>query len=109
MNPILVFILTKTGVLRWLGNFVASGLVSYGVVQGSEEAQVAGAIVAIMTGLITKLIESIKDRETKKTQRLLDDVTPLRVEVVDDGLAGPKTREAIVTAVKVASNPNRKG
>lgn len=109
MNPILIFILTKTGILRWLGNFIAAGLASYGVVQGNEEAQLAGAIVAVLTGLITKAIESIKDRETKRTQRLLDDVTPNRVEVVDDGLAGPETRAAIVTAVKVASNPNRKG
>jgi len=109
MNWFLVFILTKTGIVRWVGNFLATTLVSYGVVQGSEEAQVAGAIVAILTGILTKAIESLKDRETKKTQRMLDDVTPHCFEVVDDGLAGPKTREAIVTAVKVASNPNRKG
>jgi hypothetical protein len=108
MNVVLVFLLTKTGVIRWVGNFVATWLVSQGLIEGNVEQQVAGAIVAVVTGLITKAIESVKDYETKKTQRTIDAVTPSRVEVKADGLAGPKTRSAILTAVQVAKNPNKR-
>ena len=107
MNAVLVFLLTKTGVIRWIGNFVSAWLVAHGVVEDNAEAQVAGALVAVFTGLLTKVIETIKDHETKKTQKVLDSVSP--VEVKKDGLAGPETRKAIVTAVSVASNPSRKG
>jgi hypothetical protein len=108
MNGVIVFILTKTGIVRWVGNYIATALVGYGIVEGNEQAQVAGAVVAIITGLLTKAIEAIKDRETKKTQRMLDAITPEHIEVKADGLSGPKTRAAI-TAVKIASNPKRKG
>jgi hypothetical protein len=108
MNGVLLFILTKTGIIRWVGNYIATALVGYGIVEGNEQAQVAGAVVAIITGLMTKWIEAIKDRETKKTQRMLDAITPEHIAVKADGLSGPKTRAAI-TAVKIASNPNRKG
>lgn len=96
MNPLLVFILTKTGIIRWLGNFLAASLVSYGVVKGGEEAQIAGATVAIVTGLITMLIEQKKASEVKKMQALLDAVTPAHIKVKTDGLAGPQTRAAVV-------------
>jgi len=105
MNPILIFILTRTGIIRWLGTFVATSLISYGVVEESAKANVAGAVVAIVTGLITMLIEQRKASEVKKTQELLDDLTPASVIVRKDGLSGPGTR----LAVKIASNPNRKG
>jgi hypothetical protein len=100
MNKVLVFILTKTGVIRWIGNFVAAWLVAQGVINDDAQTQVVGAIVAIITGLLNQAVEAIKSHETKKLQRVINANNPDRAVVKRDGLAGPKTRAALMEAIK---------
>lgn len=90
------------------------------IVKETQENLIGEALTALLIGAASLLIEGKKDKETKKTQELIDNNTPEGIEVKQDGLAGPETRRAIlvalppppsapVTSRSVALNPNHKG
>ena len=98
-NKILIFVLTKTGIIRWLANFLAAWMVAKGYVSDDAQTQVIGAVVAIVTGILSKAIEAIKTHETMRTQEVINDNTPMDIVVKQDGYAGPKTRDALRRAL----------
>jgi hypothetical protein len=81
------------------------------VVEESQTNLVGEAITVLLVAGFSMFIEHKKNNETKKTQELIDDLTPEHYEEVKkDGLAGPKTREAIKVATEdVAPEPTIPG
>lgn len=70
------------------------------IVQESPKNLVGEAITLLIVGGLSLFIENRKATEVKKTQELIDDLTPPHYEVKKDGLSGPKTRQAIRVATE---------
>ena len=66
----------------------------------SPKNLVGEAITLLLIGAGSLLIENRKATEVKKTQQLVDNLTPRHVEVIQDGLSGPETRKAIKIATE---------
>lgn len=70
------------------------------IVQESPKNLVGEAITLLIVGGLSLFIENRKATEVKKTQELIDELTPPHYEVKKDGLSGPKTRQAIRVATE---------
>ena len=70
------------------------------IVEESPKNLVGEAVTLLLIGAGSLFIENRKATEVKKTQELIDDLTPPHYEVKKDGLSGPKTRQAIRVATE---------
>ena len=70
------------------------------IVKESPKNLIGEALTILLVGGLSLLIENRKAKEVIKTQELIDDLTPHDYEVKKDGLAGPKTRQAIRVAAE---------
>lgn len=95
MNKILVWIISKTGLIRGLAVAITGFLVGAGIVTGDDEAQVIAAMVLILTGLVSWLVEQRKATHVKDFQK----INGLKA----DGYFGPET-DAVARSGKGASN-----
>jgi hypothetical protein len=119
MRPFLVWLLTKTMIPRAIGMAIAGLLLTWGllsdkpveremwsesgekiIVKESPSNLVGEAITVLLVGGLSLFIEHRKSSEVVKTQELIDDLTPPHYEIKKDGLAGPKTRQAIRVAAE---------
>ena len=119
MSEWLIWLLTRTMIPRAIAMAIAGLFVTWGVLSDEptqremwdangnkiivEETQknlVGEAIALLIVGGLSLFIENRKATEVKKTQKLLDKLTPAHTEVIQDGLAGPETRKAIKLATE---------
>jgi hypothetical protein len=119
MSKWLIWLLTRTMIPRALGMAIAGLLLTWGlisetpvrremvnekgekvIVEESQKNLWGEAITVLLIGIGSLFIEQKKAVEVKKTQSLIDSLTPPHYEVKKDGLAGPKTRQAIRVATE---------
>lgn len=115
----LIWLLTRTMIPRALGMAIAGALLAWGwisdkpvrremidkdgekvIVEESQQNLWGEAITILIIGVGSLFIEQRKATEVKQTQQLVDSLTPPHYEVKIDGLAGPKTRDAIKLAAE---------
>ena len=104
MNEVVIYILTKTTIVRCTADLVAVGIVAYGIVRGNQNALIMAAVLALLSGMFTKWIEYRKDIETMKMQEVLNENAPTVPDTKVDGLAGPETRITLIKAITAAGD-----
>lgn len=84
-------------------------LVGYGAYAKSINALALAAIFSLINSAMGRVIEWLKDGETKKTQELIKENLPPQAEpIVVDGLAGPETRASLREIVVVPPSVPKK-
>ena len=77
------------------------------IVKETPKNLIGEALTVLLVGVGSMFIENRKAKEVIKTQELIDELTPHDYEVKKDGLAGPKTRQAIrIAAEDVPPEPS---
>lgn len=92
MKTIAAFLLTKTGILRYLIGIAASALIGWGALKTENKEAAIGAGTTLVTLVATALIEKKKDDDTKALQE--------DVGAKPDGWAGPQTRKTVSAQTK---------
>jgi hypothetical protein len=98
MNKLILFLLTKTGLIRWIGLAASGWLASSGYINGNDNEIVAGAVVSVVTGVLGKVFETVKDANAKELQADFP-------ELKRDGVIGPVSRATIRNRIRQSANP----
>jgi hypothetical protein len=101
INRIALWFITRTATLRAFAVAITGLLIGWGVVDESDQGQIAAAIALILTGSLSLLIETKKGTHVISRQRDLNQK--------QDGYYGPKTLAADRNAQSSRTgNPNRR-